>query len=80
MVATVMEKIKKPYKLDNGKSGVSCRISLFLGSYDSDSLTETVGEGEQFIEVRCPEKLADLNFIIHCIYSLKSYGYNRIIL
>lgn len=78
MVATVMGKMKKPYKLDNGKSGVSCRISLFIGSYDSDPLTETIGEGEQFIEVRCPEKLADLINVNDELYVELDDGKSRI--
>lgn len=59
MIATVMGKFKRPYKLDNGVSGVSGRVSLFLGEYASDSLSGAIGEGEQFIEVKCPEALVD---------------------
>ena len=53
MIATVMGKFSKPYDVD-GNKGVSYRVSLFAGEYQSDSLTGSVGEGEQFIEVKCP--------------------------
>lgn len=58
MIATVMGKFKKPYEV-NGNKGVSARLSLFAGEYQSDALTGAVGEGEQFIEVKCPLPLFD---------------------
>ena len=58
MVCTVVGKIKKPYNID-GNSGVSSRLSLFLGDYQSDSLTGSEGVGEQYIEVKCPVGIAD---------------------
>lgn len=53
MIATVMGKYSRPYEI-NGNKGVSSRLSLFVGEYQSDPLTGAVGEGEQFIEVKCP--------------------------
>lgn len=58
MIATVMGKFKKPYDV-NGNKGVSARLSLFIGEYQSDALTGAVGEGEQFIEVKCPLMIFD---------------------
>lgn len=58
MVATVMGKVKKPYNID-GKSGTACRLSLFCGEYQSDTLSGAVGCGEQYIEVKCPVGIAD---------------------
>ncbi len=58
MIVTVMGKMKKPYNID-GKSGVSCRLSLSCGEYINDSFTGQTGEGSQFIEVKCPEKIID---------------------
>lgn len=54
-----MGKVKKPYHLDNGKSGVSCRISCRIGNYLSILEDEQIGEGVQYIEVRCPVSIAD---------------------
>jgi len=62
VVVTVMGKMKKPYNI-NGKSGVSCRLSLSCGEYLDDPLTGQTGEGQQFIEVKCPEKIADILMI-----------------
>lgn len=56
MIATVMGKYSKPYDV-NGNKGVSYRVSLFAGEYQSDPLTGAVGEGEQFIEVKCPPSI-----------------------
>ena len=56
MIATVMGKYSKPYEV-NGKKGVSARLSLYVGDYQSDALSGAVGEGEQFIEVKCPLSL-----------------------
>ena len=53
MIATVMGKFSKPYDV-NGNKGVSYRVSIFGGEYQSDSLTGAVGEGEYFLEVKCP--------------------------
>lgn len=58
MVATVIGKFKKPYNMD-GKSGTACRLSLFCGEYQSDTLSGAVGSGEQYIEVKCPVGIAD---------------------
>ena len=58
MVATVVGKIKKPYNID-GKSGISCKLSLFLGEYQNDPLTGSEGVGEQYIEVKCPVVISD---------------------
>lgn len=54
-----MGKFKKPYRLDNGKSGVSSRVSLFIGKYDSVPEDDQVGEGNQYIEVKCPVNISD---------------------
>lgn len=59
MIGVVMGKVKKPYRLDNGKSGVSSRVSLFIGNYDSIAEDEQVGEGNQYIEVKCPVNISD---------------------
>lgn len=58
MIATVMGKFSKPYEI-NGNKGVSARLSLFVGEYKSDPLTGAVGEGEKFIEVKCPLVIFD---------------------
>lgn len=62
MVVTVVGKMKKPYNID-GKQGISCRLSLSCGEYRDDPLTGQSGEGQQFIEVKCPEKIADILMI-----------------
>ena len=59
MVATVMGIFKKPYKLDNGVSGVACRVSFHVGEYRADPTNGEYAEGDQFIEVKCPQKIAD---------------------
>lgn len=59
MIATVMGKYKRPYKLDNGASGISCRLSLYVGEFKSDELSGAEGEGEEYIEVKCPVAIAD---------------------
>ena len=41
MIATVMGKFKKPYEV-NGNKGVSARLSLFAGEYQSDPLTDQI--------------------------------------
>ena len=58
MVATVVGKFKKPYNID-GNSGISCKLSLFLGEYQNDPLTGSEGVGDQYIEVKCPVSIAD---------------------
>lgn len=59
MIGVVMGKVKRPYKLDNGKSGVSSRVSLFIGEYNTIPEDEQVGDGNQYIEVKCPADIAD---------------------
>ena len=59
MVVTVTGKMKKPYNM-NGKSGISCRVSMCCGEYYNDVLSGQIGEGQQYIEVKCPEKIFDL--------------------
>ena len=58
MKATVVGKLKKPYSID-GKSGISCRVSLFCGEYNSDPVAGSSGEGERYLEVRCPLDIFD---------------------
>lgn len=59
MIGTVMGKVRRPYRLDNGKSGVSCRVSLKIGDYVSISEDEQIAEGVQYVEVKCPVTIAD---------------------
>lgn len=63
MIVEVVGKSKRPYELEDkqGKiiSGISCRLSLHVGNYESDSSSGIVGEGEQFIELRCPDSIVD---------------------
>ena len=59
MIATVMGKYRRPYKLDNGVSGIACRLSLYVGEYKSDELSGAEGEGEEYIAVKCPVVIAD---------------------
>ena len=54
-----MGKVSRPYTLNNGKSGVSCRVSLFIGEYISVPEDEQVGTGNQYIEVKCPVYIAE---------------------
>lgn len=68
MVATVVGILKKPYRLDNGKSGVSCRVSLHLGEYIADRVNNDFAAGEHFIEVKSSVKLADVLNINDVIY------------
>ena len=58
MVVTVMGRIKKPYNID-GNSVISSRLSVFCGSYGSDPNSGTVGEGDRFLELRCPLYIFD---------------------
>lgn len=53
MLCTVMGLQSKPYEV-NGSRGVSYRVSLFGGQYESDSLSGAVGVGDLFFEVKCP--------------------------
>lgn len=59
MIGVVMGKVKKPYHLDNGKSGISSRVSLFVGDYESIPEDDQVGEGKQYIELKCPLDIFD---------------------
>ena len=54
-----MGKVKRPYRLDSGKSGISCRVSLFIGEYNSVPEDDQVGVGNQYIEVKCPVDISD---------------------
>lgn len=69
MIATVMGKFSKPYEI-NGNKGVSARLSLFVGEYKSDPLTGAVGEGEQFVEVKCPLTFFD-KIVVNGEYSFE---------
>lgn len=64
MICEVVGRSKRPYELTDEKtgvtkSGISCRVSLHVGSYDSDVSNHVFGEGDQFIELRCPESILD---------------------
>lgn len=63
MIVKVVGKLKRPYELtdNNGKtkSGISCRLSLYVGEYDTDAEEKIEGEGHQYVELRCPEQIAD---------------------
>lgn len=59
MDVKVVGKVKKPYSIE-GKSGISCRLSLFAGDYYSDKRAGIEGEGVRYLEVRCPVDIADL--------------------
>lgn len=52
-------KAKKPYEID-GKKGLACRVSVHIGEYVNDPRNGIDGEGEQFAEYRCPERIVDL--------------------
>lgn len=64
MVCEVVGKSKRPYELRDERSGqvrcgMSCRVSLHIGSYESDTPNGVYGDGEQFIELRAPESIVD---------------------
>lgn len=58
MVATVMGKMKKPYNV-NGKSGISCRLSLYAGEYPVDERNDVYGSGDRYFELKCSVPIAD---------------------
>lgn len=63
MIVEVVGKSKRPYELQDSqgkiRNGVSCRLSLHVGTYENDSSSGVVGEGNQFIELRCPDSIID---------------------
>ena len=63
MICVVVGKLKKPYEVTDErgrtKSGISCRLSLSVAPYENDPSNGVFGEGEQFVEYRCPENIVD---------------------
>lgn len=63
MIVEVVGKSKRPYEMtdQNGKvrKGLSCRISLRVGTYASDPDNGIYGDGYSYIELRCPESIVD---------------------
>lgn len=60
MICEVVGKVKRPYELENGKKGISCRLSVHIGQYVEDKSAGIEAEGEQFAEYRCSDSIADL--------------------
>lgn len=62
MICEVVGKSKRPFEMQDQsgriRNGISCRISLHVGTYESD-VDGAVGVGEQYIELRAPESIAD---------------------
>ena len=58
MEVKVVGKVKRPYTL-NGKSRISCRLSLCAGDYLSDDNAGIEADGVRYIEVWCPVDIAD---------------------
>ena len=61
MICDVVGKLKKPYEVKEmgaTNSGITCRLSLHVGKYVSNS-DDVVACGEQYIEIRCPESIFD---------------------
>lgn len=56
MEVKVVGKMKKPYNVE-GKKGISYKVSVFCGDYETDSFTGQVGEGGQYSEFKCPESV-----------------------
>lgn len=56
MEVTIVGKMKKPYNVD-GKKGVSYKLSVCCGEYETDSFSGQVGEGAQYFELRCAESV-----------------------
>lgn len=63
MICEVVGKSKRPYELQDERgqrrSGISCRLSVHVGTYEADATQSIIGEGEQFAEYRCPETIVD---------------------
>lgn len=63
MICNVVGKSKRPYEMQDNqgktRTGVSCRLSLHVGKYETDELAGAVGDGEQYIELRCPESIVE---------------------
>lgn len=58
MEVKVVGKVKRPYTLE-GKSGISCRLSLCAGDYYADKSAGIESEGVRYLEVKCPVDIAD---------------------
>lgn len=64
MICEVVGKIKKPYEVKDVKTGevnkgISCRLSLHVEPYENNPREQIYGEGDQFVELRCPENICD---------------------
>lgn len=63
MIVEVVGKSKKPYELteQNGtiRKGISCRISIHVGSYESDPEKGIFGDGDSYLELKVPESILD---------------------
>ena len=64
MVCTLVGKVKKAYSLTDEKTGgtkkgMSCRLSLHVDPYENNPKEQIYGEGDRFIELRCPENICD---------------------
>ena len=64
MICEVVGRSKKPYEIKDEmtgavKRGISCRVSVRVGSYDDDPDNSVFGEGFQYVELRCPENILD---------------------
>lgn len=46
MICEVVGKVKRPYELESGKKGISCRLSVHIGQYVEDKAAGIEAEGE----------------------------------
>lgn len=63
MIVEVVGKVKRPYELtdQNGvlRKGMSCRLSVHVGSYETDVENGVFGSGEMYFEVKASEAIFD---------------------
>lgn len=63
MICDVVGKSKRPYEMQDNtgkiKTGISCRLSLHVGKYETDVSSGAVGDGDQYVELRCPESIIE---------------------
>ena len=46
MICEVVGQVKRPYELESGKKGISCRLSVHIGQYVEDKAAGIEAEGE----------------------------------
>lgn len=58
MKCVIVGKQKKPYDFD-GKKGISCKVSIYINDYLTDTSNGVLGEGRRYVELRCPVFICD---------------------